>query len=278
LLVAGRNAAVNFDFDEDQEELRDTVRRFLEHSSAEADVRWLMATDLGYDAAVWAQMAGQLGLHGLAIPEAYGGAGFSFVELGIVLEEMGRVLLCAPFFASAVMAAQLLLATGDEQACKDYLPGIASGETIATVALTESDGQWQESSVTMRAVQAGGTWRLSGTKTYVPDGASSGLILAVARTDAGVGVFAVEGDADGLSRESLPTMDQTRKQARLDFDSVPARRSRPSASPPNRRAGRSGRWRWRSSTPSCASSSAGRSAPSRPSSTSARRCWWRWSR
>ena len=214
---------MNFDFDEDQEELRHTVRRFLEHSCAEADVRRLMATDLGYDEAVWAQMAGQLGLHGLAIPEEYGGAGFGFVELGIVLEEMGRVLLCAPFFASAVMAAELLMAAGDEQACKDYLPGIASGETIATVALTESDGQWQESSVTLRAVQAGGTWRLSGAKTFVPDGFSAGLILVVARTDDGIGVFAVDGDADGLARESLPTMDQTRKQARLDFDSVSAR-------------------------------------------------------
>ena len=214
---------MNFDFDEDQEELRHTVRRFLEHSCAEADVRRLMATDLGYDEAVWAQMAGQLGLHGLAIPEEYGGAGFGFVELGIVLEEMGRVLLCAPFFASAVMAAELLMAAGDEQACKDYLPGIASGETIATVALTESDGHWQESSVTLRAVQAGGTWRLSGAKTFVPDGFSAGLILVVARTDDGIGVFAVDGDADGLARESLPTMDQTRKQARLDFDSVSAR-------------------------------------------------------
>lgn len=214
---------MNFDFDEDQEELRHTVRRFLEHSCAEADVRRLMATDLGYDEAVWAQMAGQLGLHGLAIPEEYGGAGFGFVELGIVLEEMGRVLLGAPFFASAVMAAELLMAAGDEQARKDYLPGIASGETIATVALTESDGQWQESSVTLRAVQVGGTWRLSGAKTYVPDGFSAGLILVVARTDDGIGVFAVDGDADGLVRESLPTMDQTRKQARLDFESVPAR-------------------------------------------------------
>lgn len=214
---------MNFDFDEDQEELRHTVRRFLEHSCAEADVRRLMATDLGYDKAVWAQMAGQLGLHGLAIPEEYGGAGFGFVELGIVLEEMGRTLLGAPFFASAVMAAELLMAAGDEQARKDYLPGIASGETIATVALTESDGQWQESSVTLRAVQVGGTWRLSGAKTFVPDGVSSGLILVVARTDDGIGVFAVDGDADGLTRESLPTMDQTRKQARLDFDSVPAR-------------------------------------------------------
>jgi len=214
---------VNFDFDEDQEELRHTVRRFLERSSAEPDVRRLMATDLGYDEAVWAQLAGQLGLHGLAIPEEYGGAGFGFVELGVVLEEMGRVLLCAPFFASAVMAAELLMAAGDEQARKDYLPGIASGETIATVALTESDGQWQESSVTLRAVQAGGTWRLSGAKTFVPDGVSAGLILVVARTGDGMGVFAVAGDADGLSRESLPTMDQTRKQARLDFDSVSAR-------------------------------------------------------
>ena len=214
---------MNFDFDEDQEELRQTVRRFLEHSCAEADVRRLMATDLGYDEAVWAQMAGQLGLHGLAIPEEYGGAGFGFVELGIVLEEMGRVLLGAPFFASAVMAAELLMAAGDEQARKDYLPAIASGETIATVALTESDGQWQESSITLRAVQSGGTWRLSGAKTFVPDGFSAGLILVVARTDDGIGVFAVDGDADGLVRELLPTMDQTRKQARLDFDSVPAR-------------------------------------------------------
>ena len=218
---------MNFDFDEDQEELRHTVRRFLEHSCAEADVRRLMATDLGYDEAVWAQMAGQLGLHGLAIPEEYGGAGFGFVELGIVLEEMGRALLCAPFFASAVMAAGLLMTAGDEQARKDYLPAIASGETIATVALTEFDGQWRESSVTLRAVPAGGTWRLSGAKTFVPDGFSAGLILVVARTDDGIGVFAVDGDADGLSRESLPTMDQTRKQARLDFDSVrPADRQR----------------------------------------------------
>lgn len=214
---------MNFDFDEDQEELRSTVRRFLERSSAESDVRRLMATDLGHDPAVWEQMATQLGLHGLAIPEEYGGAGFSFVELGVVLEEMGRVLLCAPFFASVVLAAELLKAVRDEQARKDYLPGIASGETIATVALTEADGQWQSSSIATRAAQEGETWRLTGTKTFVPDGASAGLILVVARTDSGIGVFAVDGEAAGLSRQSLPTMDQTRKQARLEFGSVQAR-------------------------------------------------------
>jgi len=214
---------VNFDFDEDQQELRGTVRRFLEHSSAEADVRRLMATELGYDRAVWDRMATELGLHGLAIPEEYGGAGFSFTELGVVLEEMGRALLCAPFFASVVLAAELLKAIDDEQARKDYLPGIASGDTIATVALTEDDGQWTPSSVTARAVRDGGLWRLTGTKTYVPDGLSAGLILVVARTADGIGVFAVEGSADGLTRQALPTMDQTRKQASLRFDATPAR-------------------------------------------------------
>jgi alkylation response protein AidB-like acyl-CoA dehydrogenase len=214
---------VNFEFDEDQRELRGTVRRFLEHSSADADVRRLMATGPGYDPAVWQRMASELGLHGLAIPEEYGGAGFSFVELGIVLEEMGRALLCAPFFASVVLAAELLKAIDDEQARKDYLPGIASGDTIATVALTEDDGEWAPSSVTVRAVPDGGTWRLSGTKTYVPDGLSARLILVVARTEEGIGVFAVEDSAEGLTRQALPTMDQTRKQASLRFAAAPAR-------------------------------------------------------
>jgi alkylation response protein AidB-like acyl-CoA dehydrogenase len=214
---------VNFDFDEDQQELRGTVRRFLEHSSAEADVRRLMATEQGYDRAVWDRMATELGLHGLAIPEEYGGAGFSFTELGVVLEEMGRALLCAPFFASVVLAGELLKAIDDEQARKDYLPGIASGDTIATVALTEDDGGWAPSSVTVRAARDGGTWRLTGTKTYVPDGLSAGLILVVARTADGIGVFGVEGSADGLTRQALPTMDQTRKQASLRFVATPAR-------------------------------------------------------
>ena len=214
---------MNFDFDEDQRELRGTVRRFLERSSAEADVRRLMATEPGYDPAVWERMAAELGLHGLAIPEEYGGAGFGFTELGVVLEEMGRALLCAPFFASVVLAGELLKAVGDEQARKDYLPGIASGDTIATVALTEDDGGWAPSSVAARAVRDGGMWRLTGTKTYVPDGLSAGLILVVARTEDGIGVFAVEGAADGLTRQALPTMDQTRKQASLRFGAAPAR-------------------------------------------------------
>jgi len=136
---------------------------------------------------------------------------------------MGRALLCGPFFASAVLAAELLKAVNDESARQDYLPGIASGKTIATVALTEADGRWQASSVAAVAVRDRGAWRLSGTKVFVPGGGSAGLLLVVARTDDGIGVFAVDGRADGLRREAMPTMDQTRRQSRLVMEAVPAR-------------------------------------------------------
>src|SRR5271165_5533786 len=128
---------VNFAFSEEQEELRKSVRRFLEDKSPETEVRRLMETEEGYDPAVWAQMAQQLGLQGLAIPEEFGGSGYTYVELIVVLEEMGRALLCAPYFSTVALAANALLASGDEQAKKDLLPGLALGETIATVAFTE---------------------------------------------------------------------------------------------------------------------------------------------
>jgi alkylation response protein AidB-like acyl-CoA dehydrogenase len=107
---------MNFAFTEEQEELRNFVRSFMEDKSAEAAVREQMETDNGYDADVWSQMAEQMGLQALHIPEEYGGQGFGYVELGIVLEEMGRALLCAPFFSSVVLAANTLLQSGDEAA------------------------------------------------------------------------------------------------------------------------------------------------------------------
>src|SRR5438552_229405 len=96
---------VNFAFSDEQEQLRDAVRRFLESKSPSSEVRRLMETTEGYDPAVWKQMANELGLQSIHIPEEYGGQGFTFVELAIVLEEMGRVLLCAPYFSSVVLAA-----------------------------------------------------------------------------------------------------------------------------------------------------------------------------
>ena len=213
---------MNFAFTEEQDELRKTVRSFLDSKSPETAVRELMETEDGYDAAVWSQMAEQMGLQGLHIPEEFGGSGYSYVELGIVLEEMGRSLLCAPFFSTVVLAANTLLVSGDDAAKKAHLPGIASGETIATVAFTEPSGKWDESGITLEATSSGDGWTLTGTKSFVLDGHIANLIIVAARTPKGVSLFAVDGDAAGLTRTSLSTMDQTRKQAKLELSSTPA--------------------------------------------------------
>jgi alkylation response protein AidB-like acyl-CoA dehydrogenase len=214
---------LNFAFSEEQEELRRAVRRFLEDKSPEPEVRRLMETTEGYDPAVWSQMAKQLGLQALHIPEEYGGAGFTYVELVVVLEEMGRALLCAPFFSTVALAANAVLTCADDEAKKDLLPGMASGETIATLALTEDSARWDLDAVTLVATRRGDGFRLDGHKMFVLDGHVADLILVVARTGSGLGLFAVEGDAAGVTRTPLTTMDQTRKQARLEFSATPAR-------------------------------------------------------
>src|ERR1700688_4242843 len=150
---------MNFAFSEEQEELRKSVRRFLDDKSPETEVRRLMETTEGYDPAVWDQMAQQLGLQGLAIPEEFGGSGYGYVELIVVLEEMGRALLCAPYFSTVALAANALLASGDNNAKKEYLPSIASGDTIATLAFTEDSGRWDEPGITMEASRADGGYR-----------------------------------------------------------------------------------------------------------------------
>ena len=116
---------MNFAFSEEQEELRRIVRQFLDSKSSEATVRELMETTEGYDPAVWTQMAHELGLQSLIIPEEFGGQGFGYVELTVVLEEMGKFLLCAPFFSTVVLASNTLIHSGDDAAKKELLPGIA---------------------------------------------------------------------------------------------------------------------------------------------------------
>ncbi|HEV7722702.1 MAG TPA: acyl-CoA dehydrogenase family protein [Iamia sp.] len=217
-----RITAMNFAFSDEQEELRKVVRQFLENKSSETAVREQMDTEAGYDTAVWSQMAEQLGLQGLAIPEEYGGSGYGFIELVVIFEEMGRSLLCAPYFSTVALAATTLLHAGDEDAKKAHLPGIASGETIATLAFTEANGKWDDSGITATATKDGDAYTITGEKMFVLDGHTAGLIIVAAKTDAGTTLFTVAGDASGLTREALPTMDQTRKQARLTFDATPA--------------------------------------------------------
>jgi alkylation response protein AidB-like acyl-CoA dehydrogenase len=214
---------VNFAFSDEQEALRSTVRQFLADTSPESEVRRLMETAEGYSPDIWRRLAGQLGLAGLIVPEQYGGSGSSFLELTVVFEEMGRSLLCAPFLSTVAMATTLLLALKDTAACADLLPGIAAGSCVATVALAEEAGSWNPDDLAMTAARGESGWSMSGQKFYVIDGHVADVILVVARTEAGMSVFAVDRGAPGLAAELSSTMDKTRKLARLTFAGTPAR-------------------------------------------------------
>jgi alkylation response protein AidB-like acyl-CoA dehydrogenase len=207
-------------------QLRDSVRDFLAAKSGEQRVRAAIETERGYDEDLWRQMAEQLSLPGLALPEEYGGDGFGFTELQVVLEELGRALTPSPFFASVVLAAGAILATGDEVAAKAYLPGIASGKTTATLAVAESAGLWSfdQLTTTARPAAAGG-WLLTGSKQFVIHGATADLLIVAAHTEQGPAFFAVQpGNPAGttLTRTGLKTLDLTRPMAALQFTDTPA--------------------------------------------------------
>ena len=159
-----------FEFSDEHGELRRTVRNFLEKDSDEKRVRELMASEQGYDPASWSRMAEELGIVGLIVSERHGGAGFGMVELAIVAEEMGRVLLCAPYLSSAVLATSALELAADEAAQNEILPKLASGEATGTLAFSEVASPWDLSAIAMAAESNGGAFQLSGEKTYVLDG------------------------------------------------------------------------------------------------------------
>ena len=219
---------MKFSFTPEQEEFRAGLRRALEARSPTKEVRRLMATDAGWERDGWQKLNRELGLTAVHIPESFGGSGFGYGELGIVLEEMGRGLLCAPFFSTAVLATTAILNAGTEEQKQALLPSIASGDTTATLAFSEDDGRNDGAAVTMTAAPSGAVYRLDGTKSFVLDGHTADLIVVLARQpgstgDDGLSFFTVTGDAPGLERRRLKTMDETRKLARLQFNSVEAR-------------------------------------------------------
>jgi alkylation response protein AidB-like acyl-CoA dehydrogenase len=186
-----------------------------------------METEAGFDRQSWQRLNQELGLSAVHIPETYGGQGFGCTELAIVLEEMGRVLLCAPYFSSVVLGATAILNAGTEAQKQRLLPRIADGDTIATLAFAEDNGRWDSAGVAMTATPAGSTFKLNGHKSFVLDGHTADLIVVLARLpgssgDQGLTLFTLRGDAPGLKRQPLKTMDATRKLARLEFDQVDA--------------------------------------------------------
>jgi len=181
-----------------------------------------MATAEGYDPAVWRQLSEDLALPGIHVPEQYGGAGFGMVELCIVTEELGRALLCAPYFSTAVLAANAIMNSGTEARKSALLPDLAKGARLATLAVTEPDGNWDLMGIKVVAIPDADGYRLDGVKSYVVDGHVADLLIVAARAPKtagreGLALFTLDANAGGVDRRLLESMDPTRKIARIDF-------------------------------------------------------------
>ncbi|WP_233157473.1 MULTISPECIES: acyl-CoA dehydrogenase family protein [Amycolatopsis] len=200
---------------EEARALRESVRTLLARRSGPAAVRAAMASPLGYDDKLWSTLCEQIGVAALAIPEEYDGAGATLAEACVVLEELGRTLTPAPMLGSAVLCGQALLLTGDDEACRRLLPGIAAGSSVAALAWSGEDGRWSPA-----CVFADG--RVDGRAHYVLDGDLADVLLVVARTPEGPGLFEV-APADAR-REPVTTLDPARRLAVVSLEAAPARR------------------------------------------------------
>jgi alkylation response protein AidB-like acyl-CoA dehydrogenase len=200
---------------EEQRDLRDAVRGLLDRAGQVQGSRWR-------------RLCREVGVAGLAIPERYGGAGAGPAETGVVMEELGRDLTRSPMLGSAVLAAQALLATGDDAACARLLPAIAAGSATAALAWTTPAGHWDSGEVAAQARETGhgreDGWELDGEAHYVLDGDTADVLLVAARTGGQTGLFEVDPAQDGVGRAASPAMDMTRRLAVVRLTGARGRR------------------------------------------------------
>jgi alkylation response protein AidB-like acyl-CoA dehydrogenase len=211
--------AMSFAMTDEQTMLRDTVRAFLDDKSPVSRVREVMESDRGVDEELWGAMA-ELGLQAMHIPEAYGGAGFSLLETGIVLEELGRNVVAVPYLSSIVLGGSAVLGAGSESQKAEILPQLGSGELRLALAITEEGRSWDPADIALEATADGDSFVLHGTKSYVIDGHSAHMLVVSAREGSGVSLFLVPTDAPHVSRSRIETMDMTRQQAKVAFNGV----------------------------------------------------------
>ena len=209
---------MEFRFTDEQQMIRETAESFLREQSDSAAVRRAMATEQGFEASFWEQLAGEMGWSAMHIPEACGGLGLGVVELVALMEEMGKRLVCAPFFSSVCLGATAILCAGSEAQKAALLPGIAAGASRAALAWQSPGGGWDASAVRAQCRPQGDAWVLDGEYRYVVDGHSADLLLLAARLPGtagteGIRLFALPADTSGITRAWLPGMDQTRKLA-----------------------------------------------------------------
>jgi len=215
---------MTFSLTEEQQALAAAVAAFLDKRSPETEVRRLMEDGGAPNSAVWAQLAGQLGLPGLVVPEQYGGGGFGFLDFALVAECTGAALLVAPLLSTVCAASAVTLST-DEELKSAYLPRLASGDQIGTLAVAEESGSWDITATEATVELADdGQSKLSGVKMYVADGQTADIFVVSARSQVGpVGLYVVEANSPAVTVTPLSTLDMTRPQARVEFSSAPAR-------------------------------------------------------
>ncbi|MCK4964190.1 MAG: acyl-CoA/acyl-ACP dehydrogenase [Dehalococcoidia bacterium] len=212
-------------FSEEQEMLRKTARDFLETECPTSLVKEMAEDEQGYTAGLWGKMA-ELGWMGLALPEEYDGMGMSFLDLAVLLEEMGRACLPGPFFSTVVLGGLTILEAGNEEQKKDLLPKIAAGEAILTMALTEPSASYDPASITVKAVPDKDDYVISGTKLFVENANIADYLICVTRTRDGAGkdeegitLFLVDGKSPGIATTLLKTIAGD-KQCEVTFDNV----------------------------------------------------------
>jgi alkylation response protein AidB-like acyl-CoA dehydrogenase len=215
---------MDFGFSEEQEMLRTSARDFLAKEAPMTYVRRMMEDERGFTDDLWRKMA-DLGWMGLILPEEHGGAGLNFVDMIVVLEEMGRVVLPGPFFSSVIVGGVALTQGGSAAQKAAYLPKLATGELRVTLAQLEPSARWDAQGIQLEARKDGGGYRLSGTKLFVPDAHTADLIIVAGRAPGstgaeGVSLFLVDGRAAGLTTTLLNTMDQTRKLCEVGLQDV----------------------------------------------------------
>jgi len=214
---------MDFGFSEEQDMLRQSARQFLESECAMTYVRKMMEDDTGYAEEQWKKMA-DLGWMGLIFPEQYGGSGLNMVDLVVVLEEMGRVVMPGPYFATVILGGLAIDLGGSPAQKQKYLPGICAGTLKATLAQVEESGRWDAEGIQLAAKKVGTGYALSGTKLFVHDAHNADLLVVPARTKkrgtAGITLFLVDAKQPGVSTTLLKTMDQTRKLCEVTLANV----------------------------------------------------------
>src|SRR6266498_2847172 len=209
---------MNFGFNEEQELLRSTARKFIENECPSTVVRTLMDTPEGMTPELWGRL-------GLIYPEAYDGMGLGLVDLVVLMEEMGRAVVPGPYFSTVLLGGLAILEGGSEAQKKEWLPKVASGQKRVTLAWLEPSATLGAEGVTLPAAEKGGTFALSGTKLFVPDAHTADAIVVAARTkmgeaEDGVSLFLVPNGTRGLDVKLLPTMDETRKLCEVTLKDV----------------------------------------------------------